>query len=189
MKIGKNRTQGGKFEENEWFWSKTLDLYKMPENTPAERADKTYKIGEFFLETRKMANNGNGILDKQLQAYADETLLGNGTDSLGFYGKTGVGREMVNLISDVRKQKNELYNVLAPTFKSSGYTADAMESAMNTGLLRARDTLLETGDLNAAQKIIEDTKFKMLQIKFDGIIDINRLEQEKNIRETAIIYL
>lgn len=175
----KNKTQGGEFEENEWFWSKTLELYKLPENTPAERAEKTYKIGEFFLQTRKMANNGNGILDEQLKAYADETLLGNGTDSLGFYGKTGVGREMVNMISDVRKQKSELYDILAPTFKSSGYTADAMESAMNTGLLNARTTLLETGDLNAAQKVIEDTKFKMLQIKYDGIIDINRLEQEK----------
>lgn len=175
----KNRTQGGNFEESEWFWSKILGLYKMPENTPAERAYKTYKIGEFFLETRKMANNGIGIINKQLQAYADETLLGNGTDSLGFYGKAGVGREMVKMISDVRKQKSELYDDLAPTCKSSEYTADAMESAMNTGLLRARNTLLETGDLNAAQKIIEDTKFKMLQIKYDGIIDINRLEQEK----------
>lgn len=178
----KNKNQGGNFNETDWYWDNVQSIHEMPDGTAEERAAKTYKIGEFFLQTKKVANNGVGIIDNNLKTFADEQLLGNTTEHLGMYGQEGVGRELTRMIADVRNAKSSMqpgFFDLPSPFRGQGYTADAMESAMNTGLLQARDTLLQTGDVNAAQKVIEDTKFKMLQIKYDGVLDLNKMEQEK----------
>lgn len=180
----KNESQGGTFDETDWAYDTLQQILSMPEQNNKQRAAKTFAITNAIVQGRKNANNGQGILDPDLKETFEYILLGNSFSGKGWIAHAGIGRTMKEMVARADAITKDMFanatvNTNLQPIRQAAYKTDMMKSIMNTALANARRTLYETGDVNAAQRILEQGRFDMLCEKWSDYMDLRKMEQDK----------
>lgn len=180
----------GGFDENDWVLNTLSSINAMPEETDEQKAAKTFAIGEALTSGRKLANGGNGFINKETQKFFEESLMGDNWSEEGLIGNTGIGADMREIYETARIAKLEALGAWATggldrdgsklsEYKKLSQTETMLNSMLNTGLQKARRSYLETGRTEEGVRILNKTKKDMLQYKYRDVLDIQEAENAK----------
>jgi hypothetical protein len=164
------------FDETAWAHDMISEISTMPDSTNEEKQRKQAAANHAMYQAQKEINSGNGFTDKNLLNYFNYAMVGDG-------GNTALIEHQ-----DLIQQTNTMLNNLREpsiTDLNGKPQINQSNSIINKGLNAAMTQYAKDGDKDAFVKNVKSINKDVLATKYQGVIDINDMEDKRKNGESA----